>query len=88
MADLKTQYMGLNLPNPLVVASSGITGSIDGVRRCIDAGAGAVVLKSMFEELIIAESKNIERELIQSEHPKHMNISERNSVCSLDRDPI
>ena len=70
MADLKTQYMGFNLPNPLVVASSGITGSIDGVRRCIDAGAGAVVLKSMFEELIIAESKNIERELIQSEHPE------------------
>lgn len=50
MVDLKTQYMGLKLRNPIVVASSGLTKSLEGIRRCEEAGAGAVVLKSIFEE--------------------------------------
>ena len=70
MASLKTQYMGLNLKNPLIVSSSGITGSVNGVRKCEEAGAGAVVLKSMFEELIIAKSEDLDHDLIQSEHPE------------------
>ena len=36
---LATRYMGLQLPNPLVVSSSGITQSIDGILRAVDAGA-------------------------------------------------
>jgi dihydroorotate dehydrogenase (fumarate) len=47
--------MGLELNNPIIVGSSGLTKSIEGVRRCADAGAGAVVLKSIFEEQIAAE---------------------------------
>jgi dihydroorotate dehydrogenase (fumarate) len=47
--------MGLALENPLVVASSSLGKSADGVRRCAEAGAGAVVLKSLFEEQIWAE---------------------------------
>jgi len=70
MADLKTEYMGLDLDNPIVAASSGITGSIEGVRRCADAGAGAVVLKSMLEELIISTSEHLEQDMIESEHPE------------------
>lgn len=70
MADLKTRYMGIALDNPFIVGSSSLTGSIDGIRRCADAGAGAVVLKSMFEEIIIAGSEELERDLIQSEHPE------------------
>jgi len=70
MASLQTQYMGLNLKNPLIVSSSGITGSVNGIKNCEEAGAGAVVLKSMFEELIIAKSEDLERDLIQSEHPE------------------
>ncbi|MCD6307544.1 MAG: diguanylate cyclase, partial [Candidatus Latescibacteria bacterium] len=70
MADLKTEYMGIELDNPIVAASSGITGSIEGVRRCADAGAGAIVLKSMLEELIISTSENLERDMIESEHPE------------------
>jgi len=62
--------MGLDLENPLVVSSSGITGSLDGVRRVADAGAGAVVLKSMFEELIIADSDNLDEVLAESTHPE------------------
>ena len=55
MADLSTTYMGLALENPILVASSNLTGSVEGVRRCAESGAGAVVLKSLFEEQIIAE---------------------------------
>jgi len=54
--DLKTRYMGLELANPLIVGSSGITQSVDGVQRCAAAGAGAVVLKSIFEEQLVAET--------------------------------
>lgn len=50
MADLKTSYMGLELQNPIIVGSSGLTKSLSGIKRCEDAGAGAVVLKSIFEE--------------------------------------
>jgi dihydroorotate dehydrogenase (fumarate) len=47
--------MGLELKNPLVVGSSGLTNSVEGVVACAEAGAGAVVLKSIFEEEIVAE---------------------------------
>jgi dihydroorotate dehydrogenase (fumarate) len=52
--DLSTRYMGLVLDNPIIASSSPFTASLDGVRRCADAGAGAVVLKSIFEEQIEA----------------------------------
>lgn len=48
--DLSTKYMGLDLKNPIVVSSSRMTGDIDSIKKCIDAGAGAIVLKSLFEE--------------------------------------
>jgi len=53
--NLTTRYLGLELPSPIMVGSSGLTGSLDGVKRCAAAGAGAVVLKSLFEEQITAE---------------------------------
>ncbi len=55
MSDLRVRYMGLDLSNPFVVSSSSLTDSVDKVRACADAGAGAVVLKSLFEEEIQAE---------------------------------
>lgn len=59
MADLTTQYMGLSLKNPVIAASSRITGTVEGVLKCEDAGAGAVVLKSLFEEQILFDSKKM-----------------------------
>jgi len=70
MADLSTGYMGLKLKNPVIASSSGITGSIDGIKRCADAGVGAVVLKSLFEEIIIGDSKELDSQLIRDEHPE------------------
>ena len=55
MADIKTSYMGLQLQNPIIVASSGLTKSLDGIKKCEDMGAGAVVLKSIFEEQFLVE---------------------------------
>jgi dihydroorotate dehydrogenase (fumarate) len=68
--DMTTEYMGLKLRNPLIVASCGLVSSVDGVKRCADAGAGAVVLKSLFEEQIEAETKAIQHELRETWHPE------------------
>ncbi len=55
MADLSTEYMGLKLKNPLIVASCSLSKQLDGIHRIADSGAGAVVLKSLFEEQIQKE---------------------------------
>lgn len=52
MATLTTNYMGLELRNPIIVGSSGLTHSVDNVKELEKNGAGAVVLKSLFEEQI------------------------------------
>ena len=60
MAKLSTTYMGIPLKNPLIVASSHLTDSVKRVVSCQEAGAGAVVLKSLFEEQIRVD---IDREM-------------------------
>lgn len=51
--DLSTKYAGLQLRNPLIVSSSKITGNVDKIKKCAAMGAGAIVLKSVFEEQIM-----------------------------------
>ena len=63
---LATRYLGLKLQSPIVVGSCGLTDSPEGVRACAEAGAGAVVLKSMFEEQIEAE---VGQTMAASENP-------------------
>jgi len=50
--DLSTKYLGFTLNNPIVVASCGLTKTSDQIKKCEQAGAGAVVMKSVFEEQI------------------------------------
>ena len=57
--DLSTAYLGLNLSSPLVASSSPLTGDIDQLLALQDAGAGAVVLPSLFEETISHEEAEI-----------------------------
>ena len=57
--DLRTTYMGLDLKNPLVPAASPLTSKADKCRQLEDAGASAIVLQSLFEEQVIAESKEL-----------------------------
>jgi dihydroorotate dehydrogenase (fumarate) len=53
--DLKTNYMGLELKNPLVVSSSPLSMDVDNLRAFESHGASAVVLRSLYEEQIIGE---------------------------------
>lgn len=59
MANIETTYLGLKLKNPLVAGSSGLTNSVDKIKDLADAGIGAVVLKSIFEEQINYEISNL-----------------------------
>jgi dihydroorotate dehydrogenase (fumarate) len=54
--DLSTRYLGLDLRNPLVASASPLSNTVDGVRRLADAGVGAVVLYSLFEEQLRREA--------------------------------
>ena len=57
MADLSTKYLGLSLKNPIIAGSSPLTATLDNLKKCEDAGLGAVVLKSIFEEQIENDSE-------------------------------
>jgi len=61
MTDLTTTYLGLNLKNPLVASASPLCEHLDNIKRMEDAGAGAVVLHSLFEEQIMFESNHLDR---------------------------
>jgi dihydroorotate dehydrogenase (fumarate) len=54
--ELSTYYLGLALRNPLVASASPLSTTVDGVRRLADAGVGAVVLYSLFEEQLLREA--------------------------------
>lgn len=62
MADLKTKYLGLELKNPIIVSSSGLTSKIENLKKIEENGAGAVVLKSLFEEQIRYEGNKAYQE--------------------------
>lgn len=55
MIDISTSFVGLTLQSPLIIGSSGLTRSLDKVKSFAEAGAGAVILKSLFEEQIEAQ---------------------------------
>lgn len=52
MEQLKTTFAGLSLKNPIIISSSGLTNSVEKIKKLEEAGAAAVVLKSVFEEQI------------------------------------
>jgi dihydroorotate dehydrogenase (fumarate) len=55
MADLITKYMGFELKNPIIAASSGLTDNVKSIVGLEKAGVAAIVLKSIFEEQILRE---------------------------------
>ncbi|MBQ4279626.1 MAG: dihydroorotate dehydrogenase-like protein [Rikenellaceae bacterium] len=61
MIDLSVKYLGLELRNPIIVSSSPFTASADKIVRLEQHGAGAVVLKSIFEEQLIGETAFLDR---------------------------
>src|SRR5215471_15851907 len=59
--NLAASYLGLDLPNPLVASAGPMTQTADRVKRLAEAGVGAIVLPSLFEEQIRAEADRDER---------------------------
>jgi dihydroorotate dehydrogenase (fumarate) len=60
--DLTTKYLGLTLRSPIIVGSSGLTDSVSKIEQLEKHGAGAVVLKSIFEEEITMEYEKVVEE--------------------------
>lgn len=98
MADLSTKYLGLTLRNPIVIGSSGLTNSVNDIVKLEQHGAGAVVLKSIFEEQIMLEAdwrmrKAEEDGLLYTEYSEtldyidvHIKEKELNSYLELIRE--
>lgn len=63
MADLRTSYMGIELKNPIVVGACSLSKQIDTIRQIEAAGAGALIIKSLFEEQIQLEQASFEESL-------------------------
>lgn len=73
MADIKTNYLGLELTSPIIAGSCGITGSIANLKKLEVSGVGAVVLKSLFEEQIIEEEiKAATQGIYSTFHPESL----------------
>ena len=63
--DLETEYLGLALSSPLMPGASPLADDLDAVRRLEDAGASAIVMRSLFEEQIWRESFGAQAKLEQ-----------------------
>jgi dihydroorotate dehydrogenase (fumarate) len=63
MTNLKTRFMGLELKNPVVIGACNLTANTEHLVMMEEAGAGAIVLKSLFEEQIQLESLQMEQEM-------------------------
>jgi len=63
MANLTTTYMGLKLKNPVIAGASGLTSNVNIIKKIEEAGAGAIVCKSLFEEEIQLKSLEQNKEL-------------------------
>ncbi|MCX6256924.1 MAG: dihydroorotate dehydrogenase-like protein [Bacteroidia bacterium] len=63
MADLKVKYLGIELKNPIIVGACNIVEDINNIRKVEEAGAAAIVYRSLFEEQIQLENYELHREL-------------------------
>jgi dihydroorotate dehydrogenase (fumarate) len=73
--NLSTNYMGLELKSPIIIGSSNLSLHTDNSKRYADAGAGAIVLKSLFEEQIVADrQKLLNQEDMYFWYPEAMNF--------------
>lgn len=61
MTDLRTRYLGLDLRSPIIASAGPVTGQLDRLTELDEAGVGAVVLPSLFQEQIEHETSEIDR---------------------------
>ena len=89
MADLSTTWLGLSLRSPLVVAASPLSKDPEAISRAVAAGAGAVVMHSLFEEQIVHEQMSAHR-FIDSRidmDAETQGISPGSGAFSIDAEP-
>ena len=63
MAELKTNYLGLKLKNPIIVGASNLVTKTDNLKQIEESGAAAIVYKSLFEEQVQLEALQLQNEL-------------------------
>ncbi|MCD6179616.1 MAG: dihydroorotate dehydrogenase-like protein [Bacteroidales bacterium] len=85
MANLSTTYMGLKVNSPLIIGSSGLTNSIENIEKFAKLGAGAIILKSLFEEQIMHEASFVlKQDLSSNYYPEAedyiLNYTKQNSI--------
>ncbi len=74
MADLSTTYLGLNLKNPIIAGSCNLSMDIKNIKAMEDAGIGAIVYKSLFEEQVNFESADLDEDL-QAYNDRHAEMT-------------
>ena len=85
--DLSTRYLGLKLKNPLVASSGPLTEEVANIRRLEDAGIGAVILPSLFEEQITLESEELDRAISAGEELTAEGFSHFPNMLDYNRGP-
>ncbi len=68
MPDISTTYMGIPVKSPIIASSSSLTYSVENIKALADNGAGAVVLKSIFEEEIVLEMEKKMNKMLSENH--------------------
>jgi len=68
MTNLKTNYMGLELKNPIVVGANNLVTNTDNLKQMEEAGAAAVIFRSLFEEQIQLEAAQMDDEMGEFDH--------------------
>jgi len=63
MANLKSTYMGLELKNPLIAGASSLTSNMESIKKLEEAGVGAMVISSLFEETIQLQSYKMDQDM-------------------------
>ena len=66
--NLKTTWLGMQLPNPFVVGASPLCDDVDTAKRLEDAGASALVVRSLFEEQLVQEQLHTHRHMDTHRH--------------------
>jgi dihydroorotate dehydrogenase (fumarate) len=76
VASLKTTYMGIELQNPVIAGASELTSNMASIQKLEEAGAGAIVISSLFEEQIQLERMVLEEDLTAYDHlhPEMINV--------------
>jgi dihydroorotate dehydrogenase (fumarate) len=76
MPSLRTTYMGVELRNPVIAGASSMTSNVTTVKALERAGAGAIVISSLFEEQIQLEGFKLEEDLTEYDnlHPEMITV--------------